>query len=67
MLHALLGVIIGVPAAFFCLRYVRSLLWEFTNADFIVILGAIEPLTIASVYCTHSTRIVSSSKRGWPA
>jgi macrolide transport system ATP-binding/permease protein len=48
MLQALIGLAIGVPVAIFCVRYVKSQLFEITSVNPTVMAGAIGVLTLAA-------------------
>ena len=48
MLQALLGLAIGVPVANFCVRYVKSQLYEITSVNTTVMTGAIGVLVLAA-------------------
>ena len=46
--QTVLGLAIGVPVALLCVRFVKSQLYEITNADFTVMAGAILTLAVAA-------------------
>jgi predicted permease len=48
MIQAAIGLAIGIPIALICVRFVKSQLYEITNADFNVMAGAIFTLTAAA-------------------
>jgi ABC-type antimicrobial peptide transport system permease subunit len=48
MLQALLGLAIGIPVAIFCVRYVKSQLYEITSVNTTVMAGAIGVLVLAA-------------------
>jgi ABC-type antimicrobial peptide transport system permease subunit len=48
MLQALIGLAIGVPVAIFCVRYVKSQLFEITSVNTTVMAGAIGVLVLAA-------------------
>jgi predicted permease len=48
MLQALIGLAIGIPVAIFCVRYVKSQLYEITSIDTTVMAGAIGVLALAA-------------------
>jgi ABC-type antimicrobial peptide transport system permease subunit len=48
MLQAAIGLTIGIPAALVCVRFVKSQLYEITNADTGVMAGAIATLAAAA-------------------
>ncbi len=48
MLQALVGLAIGVPVALFCVRYVKSQLYEITSVNITVMAGAIGVLALAA-------------------
>jgi len=48
MLQALIGLAIGVPVAIFCVRYVKSQLYEITSVNPTVMAGAIGVLVLAA-------------------
>ncbi len=48
MLQALIGLAIGVPVAIFCVRYVKSQLYEITSVNPTVMAGAIAVLAFAA-------------------
>jgi macrolide transport system ATP-binding/permease protein len=48
MLQALLGLLIGAPVAMFCVRYVKSQLYDMSNISFTVMVAAAATLAIAS-------------------
>jgi macrolide transport system ATP-binding/permease protein len=48
MLQALIGLAIGVPVAIFCVRYVKSQLYEITSVNPTVMAGAIAALALAA-------------------
>jgi macrolide transport system ATP-binding/permease protein len=48
MVQALIGLVIGVPIAMLCVRYVKSQLYEITSVDAGVMVGAICLLTVAA-------------------
>ncbi len=48
MLQALIGLAIGVPVAVFCVRYVKSQLYEITSVNMSVMAGAIGVLILAA-------------------
>jgi macrolide transport system ATP-binding/permease protein len=47
-IQAVLGLAIGVPVALLCVRFVKAQLYEITNADAKVMLGAIVTLALAT-------------------
>ncbi|MEO8735582.1 MAG: ABC transporter permease [Edaphobacter sp.] len=49
MIQIVLGLAIGIPVALLCVRFVKSLLYEITNADARVMMGAI--VTLAAAAC----------------
>src|SRR5579863_1543099 len=48
MLQALLGLLIGVPVAMFCVRYVKSQLYEISTVNFSVMLAAAATLAVSA-------------------
>ena len=48
MLQAVAGLAIGIPVAVFCVRYVKSQLYEITHVNASVMVGAIAVLTVAA-------------------
>jgi macrolide transport system ATP-binding/permease protein len=48
MLQALIGLAIGIPVSIFCVRYVKSQLYEITSVNTSVMVGAIAVLTLAA-------------------
>jgi macrolide transport system ATP-binding/permease protein len=48
MLQALIGLAIGIPIAIFCVRYVKSQLYEITSVNTTVMAGAIGVLALAA-------------------
>jgi macrolide transport system ATP-binding/permease protein len=46
--QTVLGLAIGVPVALMCVRFVKTQLYEITNADFTVMAGAILALAVAA-------------------
>jgi predicted permease len=48
MLQALLGLVIGAPVAMFCVRYVKSQLYEISSVDPTVMVAAVATLAVAS-------------------
>jgi predicted permease len=48
MLQALLGLLIGAPVAMFCVRYVKSQLYETTSVNFTVMLAAAATLAVSA-------------------
>ena len=48
MVQALLGLSLGVPTAMFCVRYIRSQLYEIKTVDGLVLAGAIASLVVAT-------------------
>jgi macrolide transport system ATP-binding/permease protein len=48
MLQALIGLAIGVPVAIFCVRYVKSQLYEITSVNTTVMAGSIGVLALAA-------------------
>lgn len=50
MAQALIGLILGVPVAIFCVRYVKTQLYEITSVDSTVMAGAILVLTAAACF-----------------
>ena len=48
MLQALIGLAIGIPVAIFCVRYVKSQLYEITSVNTSVMAGAIGVLALAA-------------------
>jgi predicted permease len=48
MLQALIGLLIGAPVAMLCVRYVKSLLFDITSANFTVMAVAIGTLAVAA-------------------
>jgi predicted permease len=48
MIQAAVGLAIGIPVALLCVRFVKSQLYEITNADFNVMAGAIVILALAA-------------------
>ena len=48
MLQAVLGLAIGIPVAIFCVRYVKSQLYEVTSVNVLVMAIAIGILAVAA-------------------
>jgi macrolide transport system ATP-binding/permease protein len=48
MLQALIGLAIGIPVSVFCVRYVKSQLYEITSVNVPVMVGAISVLILAA-------------------
>jgi macrolide transport system ATP-binding/permease protein len=48
MLQTLIGLVIGAPVAMLCVRYVKSLLYDITSANFTVMLLSIGTLAAAA-------------------
>ena len=48
MMQALIGLILGAPIAFLCVRYVKAQLYEITSVDSTVMAGAIVLLCVAA-------------------
>jgi predicted permease len=48
VMQTLLGLAIGIPVAFVCVRFVKAQLYEITNADATVMAGAIVTLALAA-------------------
>jgi macrolide transport system ATP-binding/permease protein len=48
MIQTVLGLAIGVPVALFCVRFVKSQLYEITSADASVLTSAIVTLVAAA-------------------
>jgi macrolide transport system ATP-binding/permease protein len=48
MIQTVLGLAIGIPVAFFCVRFVQSQLYEITSADARVVAGAVVTLVAAA-------------------
>jgi ABC-type antimicrobial peptide transport system permease subunit len=48
MMQTLLGLTIGVPVALVCVRFVKAQLYETSNADATVMMGAIVTLAVAA-------------------
>jgi ABC-type antimicrobial peptide transport system permease subunit len=48
MIQTVIGLTIGIPVALFCVRFVKSQLYEITNADASVLVSAIVTLAIAA-------------------
>ena len=48
MLQTVIGLAIGVPVAVFCVRYVKSQLYEITSVNFSVMFAAIATLAVAA-------------------
>jgi len=48
MLQAVAGLAIGIPVAIFCVRYVKSQLYEITSMNAPVMMVAITVLTLAA-------------------
>jgi ABC-type antimicrobial peptide transport system permease subunit len=48
MIQTLLGLAIGIPVVFLCLRYVKSQLYQFSNMDAGVLAGSIAVLAVAA-------------------
>jgi ABC-type antimicrobial peptide transport system permease subunit len=48
MLQALIGLAIGIPVAIFCVRFVKSQLYEITSVNTLVMAGAIGVLALAA-------------------
>jgi len=48
MLQALIGLAIGVPVSIFCVRYVKSQLFEITSVNPMVMAGAVGVLAFAA-------------------
>ena len=48
MLQALIGLAIGIPIAIFCVRYVKSQLYDITSVNPTVMAGAIGVLVLAA-------------------
>jgi ABC-type antimicrobial peptide transport system permease subunit len=49
MIQTVLGIAIGIPVALLCVRFVKSQLYEITNADASVMMSAI--VTLAAAAC----------------
>jgi ABC-type antimicrobial peptide transport system permease subunit len=47
-MQTLLGLAIGIPVAFVCVRFVKAQLYEITTADVRVMAGAIVTLAVAA-------------------
>ena len=48
MMQTVLGLAVGIPVAFFCVRFVQSQLYEITSADARVVVGAVVTLVVAA-------------------
>jgi macrolide transport system ATP-binding/permease protein len=48
MLQALLGLLIGAPVAMFCVRYIKSQLYEISSVDFTVMVAAAATLAVSA-------------------
>jgi ABC-type antimicrobial peptide transport system permease subunit len=48
MLQAIIGLAIGIPVAIFCVRFVKSQLFEITSVNTLVMAGAISVLALAA-------------------
>ena len=48
LVQALIGLVIGVPIVFLCVRYIKSQLYEITRVNPIVLAGAVVILAVAS-------------------
>ena len=48
MLQALLGLLIGAPVAMFCVRYVKSQLYEISSVNFTVMVAAAATLAVSA-------------------
>ena len=48
MQQTLLGLVIGIPVALVCVRFVKAQLYEITSADASVMAGAILTLAVAA-------------------
>ena len=53
MVQAGIGLVIGVPIAMLCVRYVKSQLYEITSVDAGVMVSAISLLTVAACIAAH--------------
>jgi ABC-type antimicrobial peptide transport system permease subunit len=66
LIQTALGLAIGIPVAFWCVRYVKALLYEITSADAQVMTGAIIALAVAGfvaglVPARHAATIAPAS------
>ncbi len=48
MIQTLLGLAIGIPVVFLCLRFVKAQLYQFSNMDAGVLAGSIAVLAVAA-------------------
>ena len=48
MIQAVLGLVIGIPVALLCVRFVKAQLYEITSVNLVVMAGAILTLTLAA-------------------
>jgi macrolide transport system ATP-binding/permease protein len=48
MIQTLMGLAIGVPVAFLCLRFVKAQLYQFSNMDSGVLMGSVAVLAVAA-------------------
>jgi ABC-type antimicrobial peptide transport system permease subunit len=48
LVQALIGLVIGVPIVFLCIRYIKSQLYQITSVSLVVMAGAILILIVAS-------------------
>ena len=46
--QALIGLVIGVPVVFLCIRFIKSQLYEITRVNSVVMIGAIVVLGVAA-------------------
>jgi macrolide transport system ATP-binding/permease protein len=48
MIQTLMGLTIGIPVVFLCLRFVKAQLYQFSNMDSVVLVGSVAVLTVAA-------------------
>jgi predicted permease len=48
LVQALIGLVIGVPVVFLCIRFIKSQLYEITSVNSVVMIGAIVILSVAA-------------------
>ena len=61
MLQTALGLLLGLPVALFCVRFVKALLYEISNVDTVVMAGAIVALASAAfIACIFPARRAAS-------
>ena len=48
-IQTILGIAIGIPTALFCVRFVKSQLYEIASADLNIVIGSVAVLSVATL------------------